>query len=283
MLGTKITSPRPGRRRSLLLTTAATVLLLAGSVATAAATPSIEGVWSFKGGEIAIQPTGSGTFVGTVVVATTFDECEHPVGQQIWTDITPQPDGSYEGDHQWYFAAPTCNLNKILGPTAWRVRQEPNGSSYLEVCLSHPGTTQPTIPAAGEPTGVSYDCVDSALTAPLPGSASSGAAGFKESLTLPSVEQCVSRRFFKIHLLDPKYDPLKRVTITLRGHKIANSRRGKYIVATIDLRGLPRRTFTLKIHATTILGHHLSASRTYHTCISKIVKKNSKKKPGRKG
>jgi hypothetical protein len=59
--------------------------------------------------------------------------------------------------------------------------------------------------------------------------------------------------------------------------KIATARKGKYIVATINLKGLPKGAFTVKIHATTVLGHTLSASRTYHTCIKKI-KKSSKKK-----
>jgi hypothetical protein len=55
------------------------------------------------------------------------------------------------------------------------------------------------------------------------------------------------------------------------------ARKGKYIVATINLKGLPKGAFTVKIHATTVLGHTLSTSRTYHTCIKKI-KKSSKKK-----
>lgn len=252
------------------------MLLLVVCVVSAGAASNIEGVWSFNGGQIAIQPSASanGTFTGTVVVATKFAECTHPVAQPIWTEITPQPDGSYWGLHQWYYENSSCSLNPTLGQTAWRVLQEANGSSYLRVCLSSPGTSHPTIAANDSDSGATYGCVNSALTAPLPGS---GGASSKEHLSLSSAKQCLSTRLFKIHLVDPKYDPLKTVSVTLNGRKVAVARKGKYVVATIDLKGLPKSAFTVKIHATTVLGHHLSASRTYHTCVKKI-KQSSKKK-----
>jgi hypothetical protein len=257
-------TPHRSRRRSTpLLLAIAVAALLGVGVASASAASSIEGVWSFGGGQIAVEPAGNGTFVGTVVAATTFAECVHPVGRKIWTDITPQLDGSYWGLHQWYFEK-TCEINRELGPTAWRVKEEADGSKYLRVCFSHPGTSQPTIPAIGPETGVTYGCVDSGLTAPLP---ASGVAG--ERVSLPSTKQCLSARLFNIHLLEPRYDPFKSVLVTSRGHRIATVRRGDYVVATIDLKGLPRGAFTVKIRATTVLGHHLSGSRTYHTCASK--------------
>jgi hypothetical protein len=265
----------------------AIALVLAIGSASAVAASSIEGVWSFNGGQIAIQssPTSNGTFMGTVVAATTFAECTHEVGEPIWTDVTEQPDGSYWGLHQWFLAG--CERNPTRGPTAWRVLEEPNGAHYLRVCFSHPGTAQPTIAASGAPKGpseyatygVTYGCYDSALIAPLPSVAGEGGvAGSIERLTLPSAKKCLSLRLFKIHLADPQYDPFKTVTVTLKGRRIRTSRKGKYVVATIDLKGLPKGAFTIKIHATTVLGHHLSASRRYHTCIKKL-----KKKPGKKG
>jgi hypothetical protein len=269
--------PRRRRFRSLPFVIVA-VMLLAIGVTSAGASSPIEGVWSFNGGRIAVQSSSGGTFTGTVVAETKFAECAHPIGQQIWTRMTPQPDGSYWGFHQWYFETSSCALNPTLGPTAWRVLQATNGSRYLRVCLSNPGTTQPTIAANGTDTSATYGCVNSALSAPLP---ASGTAGSKEHLSLPSAKQCLSVRLFKIHLLDPKNDPLKTVSVTIKKRKFSTLRKGKYIIATVNLKGLPRGTFTLKIHATTVLGHSLSASRTYHTCKKKIKKSN--KKPGKKG
>lgn len=60
--------------------------------------------------------------------------------------------------------------------------------------------------------------------------------------------------------------------MTIKGRKIATARHGHYIVATIDLKGYPRGAFTVKISATTVLGHRLSSDRTYHTCAAKPKK-----------
>ncbi len=249
-----------------MLLVTATVALLAVGVASAGAASSIEGVWSFGGGQIAIQPASGGTFVGIVVVATRFAECVHPVGQEIWKEVRLQPDGSYWGLHQWYFEG-TCALNPTLGPTAWRALEEPDGSKYLRVCFSNPGTSQPTIAPNATDADATYGCVDSALTAPLP--SASNVAGFLQSLLHPGAERCVSARRFPIHLAEPRDDPFKTVRVTLEGRRIKTAHRGGYVVAIVNLEGLPPGAFTIEIGATTVLGVHLSGSRTYHTCATR--------------
>jgi hypothetical protein len=236
---------------------------LAGAGAAQAGSP-IEGVWSFNGGKVAIQPLGRGTYVGTVVAQTAFAQCPHPVGEQMWTDLRAQSDGSYWGLHQWYFEG-TCVANPQLGLTAWRVIDAAGGSRFLRVCFSSPGSTQPTIAADGSSAHVTYGCVDSALIASLPGGA--GALAFSRSVTLPSAKRCLSRRAFKIHLRDPADDPFKRVAITFGGHRLTIERQRDRIAAAVSLRGLPKGSFTVKIRATTVLGHLLSGSRTYRTCV----------------
>ncbi len=279
-------------RRSWPIAVAVAMFLGVGA-ASAGANSEIEGVWSFNGGQIGIQHLSNGMFAGTVVSETRFAECSHPVGQEIWRGIAEQPDGSYWGLHQWYLGGPACEENPVLGPTAWRVLKEPNGSRYLRVCFSHPGTSQPTIAADGAPKEpseyaehhVTYGCFNSGLTAPLPvAPGGSGTSSSVEHLTLPRTTptQCLSGRLFKIRLKEPKYDPFKTVTITLSGHRVPTSRRGKYVLATINLSSLSKGTFTLKIRATTVLGHHLSSSRTYHTCKRPKPKKHGKKK-GKRG
>jgi hypothetical protein len=288
-------TPSVGRLRhprSLLLAIAVVMLLGVGVASAAAA--GIEGVWSFGGGQIAVQPEGnSGKFEGIVVSPTTFATCVHPDGQQIWKEMTLQSNGSYSGFHQWYYENSGCTENPNLGPTAWRVIEESSGSHYLGVCLSNPGTTQPTISASGTCVGATYGSVSSALiSATLPtapgestgggssggksGTGNSGTLAYTESLSLPSSKKCLSVRLFQIHLQDPKYDPFKTVSVTIKGRKIPTAQKGKFFVATINLKGLPKGAFTVKIKATTVLGHSLSASRTYHTCKKKI-KKSSKK------
>jgi hypothetical protein len=271
------TSPRPRRRISLLFAIAATILLLTVGVATATATSSIEGIWSFNGGQIAVESAGNGKFKGVVVQPTKFATCTHPDGQEIWKEITPQADGSYWGFHQWYKSdeeTGTCVENPVLGPTAWRVISEPNGSSYLRVCLSSPGTSQPSIPPGSPGINATYGCTKSALTAPL---GSSAVGSFKEVVSLPSAKMCVSARRFDIHIHDSNYDPFKSVVVTLRSHKLKIVHRGNTYIATINLKGLPLGAFTVKIKATTFRGNHVSGSRTYHTCAKKPKKTKPKK------
>ncbi len=276
---TQNTPTRTRRRSSLLLAIAATILLLTAGVATAATT-NIEGIWSFNGGQIAIQPEGNGKFEGVVVSPTKFATCTHPAGQKIWKEITLQPDGSYLGSHQWFKSTTSgedCTEDPtFVGPTAWRVVEEASGSRYLRVCLSRPGTGTPSIPSGSPGVGASYGCTSSALIAPLP-TGNSGTAGLKETLSLPSSKKCLSARLFRIHLLDPKYDPFKKVLVSIKGKKIRTARKGNYIVATINLKGFPLGKFTIKIAATTVLGHHLSATRSYHTCAKKAKKSHPKK------
>jgi hypothetical protein len=300
-------SDRPRRRRRIALPIALVAALLiavgigvgsAGAISSSSS--GIEGVWEFSGGQIAIQHSSGGTFTGTVVVPTKFAECTHPVEQQIWTGMSLQPDGSYWGFHQWYQGYPACNLDPTLGKTAWRLLSGANGTYYLRVCLSRPSDNlQPTIAANGAPYEpseyaayhVTYGCFKSELTAPLPttsgttstgtsgtSTGKSGVAGSKVELKLPSNKQCLSLRLFKIHLPEPLYDPFKTVSVTLKGRKIATVHKGDYVIATINLRGLPKGAFTITVKATTVLGQHLSDSRTYHTCVKKKKKPRNKLK-----
>lgn len=249
--------------------------VLAFSGSATAATNEIEGVWSFNGGSVGIQALSNGTFQGTVVAPTQFDECAHPVGQVMWTNMRPQADGSFWGYHQWYHGA-NCEEDPVLGRTAWRVLETSSGARVLKVCFNNPGgESQPTIAANGKEANVTYGCVNSALIAGLPTSHASAS----KYVILPSDRLCLSRRSFQIHLHDPKNDPLKKVIITLRGHSTVIVRRGHTLASTINLRGLPRGTFTVKIRVTTILGHHLSSSRTYHTCKPKPKRRRGSMHP----
>ncbi|HEX4483000.1 MAG TPA: hypothetical protein VH081_04380 [Solirubrobacteraceae bacterium] len=269
---------RPRRRarivfRVLAMSTTALALVGAG---TAGAASSIEGVWSFNGGAIAIEPATAGTYVGTVVTETKFAECGHPVGQPIWTDIRPQPDGSYWGKHQWYFESSGCNLNPVLGLTALRVIKGAGGAHYLRVCLSSPGDPQPAIAADGTVSQAGYGCVNSTP-------ARSETASFRELVTLPSTKKCLSRRSFKIHVHDPRNDAFKTVAIAIRGHRITATRHGSQVVATVNLRGLPRGAFTLTVRGTTVLGHKISGRRVYHTCAPRRSRRSTGRKSSKKG
>jgi hypothetical protein len=271
----------------------AALLVLPVTASSAGSSSEIEGVWSFNGGVVDIVSIPGGKYEGIVTVQTQFASCPHKVEEHMWTDITQQPDGSYWGLHQWFHDAPECTKNTQLGPTAWRVMHEPNGSRYLRVCFSNPGSAQPMISADGTPKEpsedaahhVTYGCVNSELIAPLPvvqkttSGSGSGSAPNVESLTLPNAKQCLRPRKLRIRLAEPKYDPFKTVTVAFRGHKLATSRKGNYVVATLNLRGLEKSKFTVKVSATTVLGHTLTAKRTYRIC-KKAVHHGKRHKKG---
>jgi hypothetical protein len=247
--------------------------LLSVGAASAGASSEIEGIWSFKGGEVAIKAVPGGKFEGIVVTPTKFAECTHQDGEHMWTDITPQPDGSYWGKHQWLFEK-TCVPNPELGPTAWRVLHNATGDRYLEVCFSEPGKSQPTIAPDGTSANASYGCVTSSPTAPLPVvvSSSSNANGvaehvsFANTILLPKASACVRQGMLAIKIKDPKHDQLKEVVIRVKKRKVADVRGVKRLERGIVLKGLPSGGYTLKIVATTVLGQKLTGSRSYHSC-----------------
>jgi hypothetical protein len=263
--------------RWALLATALAALLLPGA-ASAAVNSEIEGVWSFNGGAVDIVPIPGGKFEGIVTAQTQFANCPHMVEEHMWTDITPQPDGSYWGLHQWFHGPPQCAKNATLGPTAWRVMHEANGSRYLRVCFSDPGTTQPTISANGAPLGqpedaahnVTYGCVNSELIAALPvapsGSSGPGAKGGVEGIMLYKASQCLRPGLFQFRLNDPKYDPFKTITVMFQGHKVRVVRKTGYVIVKLNLKHVKKSSFTIKVTATTVLGHKLTTKRTYRIC-----------------
>lgn len=262
--------PRPSR--STLLLPAIVAALLLGAAAPAGATSEIEGVWSFNGGQVAIQSAPGGTFLGTVVTTTRFAQCPHQAGEQMWTQMRPQPDGSYWGLHQWLFEG-TCEPNPLLGPTAWRVLQAAGGVKTLQVCFSEPGKTQPTIAPDGAVANATYGCSESAPTAPLPvvansGSGTSGAEqiSFPKTVVLPKATLCVRRRSLKIQLRDPKYDPLKEVVVQIGHRRIADVRGVARLRRGIVLKGLPTGSYTVRVLAITVLDQRLSGRRVYRSC-----------------
>jgi hypothetical protein len=248
---------------------AATALVGAG---TAGASAPIEGIWSFNGGKVGIQGQPDGTFVGTVVAPTKFSQCLHPAGEQIWTGIAPQADGSYWGFHQWYFASEACVPNPERGLTAWRVLRTQNGSRFLRVCLSEPGSSsQPAIAPDGTSAHATFGCVDSGLIAPLP---VVKPGQFGEYVALPGNRICFGRLRMRIRVKDPKNDPIKAVVVTVRSGKVVRKaklrRRRHGITATVSLKGLPASSFTVVVKVTTVLGNHFAGRRTYRSCPKKL-------------
>jgi hypothetical protein len=250
----------PSARRLSLLVALAAVCGLSSFAATAGAVGSIERVWSFQEGAVDVVAQPKGAFLGVVSVATKFAKCVHPVNEQMWIQMEPQPDGSYWGLHRWYYE--TCVPNPTYGPTAWRVIQNQQKEEVLRVCFSAPESgSQPTIAPDGTHAHATYGCVDSKPIAPVP-----SATTFKQAVTLPSAKGCVRLRSLTIKLRNPKYDPLKQVVVWVNRKKVANLRGVKKLKHAIRLKHLPKGRFTVKVLAVTVLNHRLTGSRSYTGC-----------------
>jgi hypothetical protein len=135
------------------------------------------------------------------------------------------------------------------------------------------GLTQQTVNASSAapcPTGavsVAPEEGPPAPQAPIPGTGG--------AITAPSNAVCTSRRDFTIHVIQIKHVVYRKVSIYLNGRRI-NVVRGARITAPVDLRGLPKGRYTLRITVTTSTGKRITGTRTYHTCAAKPLHPRAK-------
>jgi hypothetical protein len=99
--------------------------------------------------------------------------------------------------------------------------------------------------------------------------ASSSPAAVAQALGLPAARTCVSRRNFTIRVREPRGVRLRSARVTVGRRTVNAVRRRGRLVATVDLRGLPRGRFTVRIVATTVSRRTLTGTRRYRTCAPK--------------
>jgi hypothetical protein len=92
---------------------------------------------------VQVIPSGAG-FRGTIVKATRFSDCDHPVRELIWR-IT-KTTGGYTGTHTWFAtAAPDCQLGGAAnrGSANWAIVE--SGTSFLlRFCTTSPTNSSDT-------------------------------------------------------------------------------------------------------------------------------------------
>jgi hypothetical protein len=89
---------------------------------------------------------------------------------------------------------------------------------------------------------------------------------FATVVVLPSARKCVSRRRFRIRLVQPSGDPLVSGKVFVNGRQVRVVK-GSRLRAPVDLRGLPKGRFTVKIEVRTKSGETLRGTRRYRTCV----------------
>lgn len=113
------------------------------------------------------------------------------------------------------------------------------------------------------PTGVTGPPSPAASTTPQ---SAFGPSGVVET---PSNRRCVSRRFFRIRV-PKRYWPTV-VGVTVRMPKTTRVLRRPPWGTIVDLRGLPKGKFKVRITALTTTGRTIKGTRTYRTCRGKLT------------
>ncbi len=104
-----------------------------------------------------------------------------------------------------------------------------------------------------------------AAEAPVPQTVLPGTGGV---VTAPSNKVCVSRRDFPIHVQQIPGLTYREVRVEVNGHPVRVVRKVRF-GATVDLRGLPKGRYTVKITVITTTGRRITGTRAYHTCARK--------------
>jgi hypothetical protein len=108
------------------------------------------------------------------------------------------------------------------------------------------------------------------------GATPAGAPKATDVVGLPSNKKCVSRRKFRIHVRQPGGIKIQTALVFLNGKriKVFNSRYFRKLrkTATVNLRGLPKGTFVVKLVVLTTQGKTLKGKRKYRTCRKKKLK-----------
>jgi hypothetical protein len=168
------------------------------------------------------------------------------------------------------------------------VAQQP-GAAPIEAVFAGDSRNAASVASAGVNVGAApaapIAMAPSPLLSPAPGPGrsvlsskhSTPAAPLATVLGLPSAHQCLSKRALLVHVHAPAGQKLRSVTLALGSRLLRsvtftkgkdNSKDNKIPSTLVNLRGLPKGTFTLKIVVKTASGKTYRASRTYHTCVA---------------
>jgi hypothetical protein len=87
--------------------------------------------------------------------------------------------------------------------------------------------------------------------------------------SLPSNKKCLSRRNFGIRLRSPIREKLLRGIVFVNGKQVRVVKSDR-LRSTVNLRGLPKGRYIVRITVTTSSGRKFSGTRRYRTCTIKL-------------
>jgi hypothetical protein len=175
----------------------------------------------------------------------------------------PRPPGQPPG-HVEPGAPPGTTQNGYEGPDTWFSDVTPGGASgtvNFSPALEPGDSTYFGLEAP--PSLVDLQVGAPAVTAPL----------FSTVARLAPAKKCVSRRKFRIHIRQPGGVKIRVARVFVNGKNVRVLKRRFFRkarrTATVNLRGLPRGKFRIRITIVTTKGLVIKATRTYHTCAEK--------------
>ncbi len=133
------------------------------------------------------------------------------------------------------------------------------------------GVVRPGIPGKGCDIGA-YEYQESVATPAAPKKEEPKKEEPKKevlSVKIVSPAQCASLRDITIHIQNVKQFGIVSAVVSIDG-KHKRTLTGRRLTTAINLRGLPKGTFTIEIVARTRSGHTLRGKRVYHTCHNKL-------------
>jgi hypothetical protein len=192
-------------------------------------------------------------------------------------------------------SAPGCSINANNSPPARIEQWYPitGGNQFMEASFSEvwshiathqpfPNTTRSTesidngagiswtysLPPGASATFSHYTTFSPRGISGPPGGVPSRAFGRNGLLESPSNRRCVSRRYFRIRVRRAYQPSIVGVTVRLRG--VTRVLRRRPWGTIIDLRGLPRGRFAVRITALTDTGRTIRGTRRYRTCRGRL-------------
>src|SRR4051812_21954638 len=96
-------------------------------------------------------------------------------------------------------------------------------------------------------------------------------ASRNKPIQLPGKRTCRSRRDFQIRLHEPKLGRIRSARVYVNGKQV-KVLRGKRLRSRVNLRGLPKGRYTVRVVVTTTRGRRLVSTRRYRTCIPQARK-----------
>jgi len=194
--------------------------------------------------------------------------CIIPTGQielQHEQTVGGEPEGITVDEGSIWFTERLAERLSQLSPVACGAKPP------ATVVTPPPGSGATTAPSSGTITPTTTPTKGSTATTPP----------LATVLGLPPAQLCVSKRTLLVHVHAPPGQQLLSVRLSLAGkvlraESFTKGKNNKVPPTLVDLRGLPKGTFTLTIVVETKAGKTYRATRTYHTCVPGKHKKSKK-------